>query len=76
MIFLQDPMDAHPHKVDIDCLNRQANVYDVLVASNPASAYALTAVLRNALSRGKKGMIRSFFKTEYSSAVGEYIKSM
>jgi len=74
MIFLQDPMDAHPHTVDIESLNRQANVHDVLVAGNCSSAYAMTAVLRTALRFGKKGMIGSFFKTEYTPAVTEYFK--
>jgi len=72
MIFMQDPMDAHPHQSDIACLNRLANVYDVLVATNPMSAYALTAVLRLALQKGKKGMIASFFRTEYSPSVDEF----
>lgn len=74
MIFLQDPMDAHPHTADIECLNRQANVHDVLVAGNPSSAYAMTAVLRTALRKGNKGMIGSFFRTEYTPAVTEYFK--
>jgi len=72
MIFMQDPMDAHPHQVDIDCLNRLSHVHDVLVATNPCSAYALTAVFRLALRKGKKGMIASFFQTEYSPSVAEF----
>jgi len=71
---MQDPMDAHPHQADIDCLNRQANVHDIVQASNPSSAYGVMGVLRIALSTGNKGMLASFFETEYSPSVVEYKK--
>lgn len=74
MIFLQDPMDAHPHQADIECLNRQANVHDVYVANNPESAYAMTKVLRRALKKGNKSRISSFFETKKSPSVAEYKK--
>jgi len=72
LIFFQDPMQAHSDQVDIDSLNRLAHVHDVFVATNPASAYALIAVFRLALTKGDSGMIASFFKTEYSPSVEEY----
>lgn len=72
MIFLQDPMDAHPHRADIDCLARQANVHDILQASNPASAYGMMGMLRMALRLGNKGLLASFFETEYSPSVLEF----
>lgn len=72
MIFMQDPMDAHPHQADIDCLNRQANVHDVIQASNPSTAYGIMGVLRMALRSGNKGILAPFFETEYSPSVAEY----
>ena len=71
MIFLQDPMDAHPHRADIDCLNRQANVHDIVQASNPASAYGMMGMFRMALRAGDRGLLASFFETEYSPSVLE-----
>lgn len=53
MIFFQDPMDAHPHSADIDCLNRQALVHNVITFNNPASAYAGMFTFREALKHGK-----------------------
>jgi len=72
MIFFQDPMYAHPHQADIDCLNRQALVHDVLFVNNPTSAYAVTAAFRLALRKGSKGIISSFFHTKRSPCVAEY----
>merc|ERR1712232_831175 len=72
IIFLQDPMYAHPHQADIDCLNRQALVHEIIVASNPASAYAITAAFRFALRKGKKEILSSFFRTNQSPCVLEY----
>lgn len=72
MIFLQDPMYAHPHQADIDCLNRQALVYDVLFATNLATAHAVTAALRFALRKGDKELLSSFFFSNPSPCVAEY----
>lgn len=72
MIFLQDPMDAHPHQADIECLNRQGIVHDILQASNVSSAYGMITVLRNALKTGNREIISTFFQTEYSPSVAEY----
>jgi len=73
-IFLQDPMDAHPHRADIDCLNRQANVHDILQASNPSTAYGMIGMLRMALRSGNRGLLASFFETEYSPSVVEFLE--
>ena len=72
IVFLQDPMDSHPHQADIACLNRLAHVHDVLFACNPCSANAMATVLRVALQTGNKEMIAPFFKSQYSPSVMEY----
>ena len=72
MIFLQDPMDSHPHQADIACLNRQANVHDILVANNPSSANGMMGTLRMALMTGNVKNVSSFFNTKYSPSVEEY----
>lgn len=72
LVFLQDPMDNHPHQADIDCLNRQCNVHDVYVANNPASAYAMMTILRLSLQTGVRSRMSSFFKTNISPSVLEY----
>ena len=65
-------MNTHPHQTDIACLNRLAHVHDILIAGNPASAYAMTAVFRKAFSTGERDMIASFFDTKISPSVPEY----
>lgn len=65
--------DTHPHQADIACLNRQANIHDVVVAHNPHSAYAMTEMMRHCLERGVQ--MPSFFKTKKSPSVAAYTKS-
>jgi len=72
-IFFQDPMSAHPHQADIECLSRQANVHNVLMMPNPATAYACMESMRIALKDGRAEIIPSFFKTLQSPSVAEYI---
>jgi len=74
LVFLQDPMDSHPHHADIACLNRQANVHGIIQANNLSSAYGMMGALRMALMTKSKGLLRSFFETEYSPCVMEYKK--
>jgi len=73
-IFFQDPMSAHPHSADIECLARQANVHNIIMTPNPSSAYALMTTLRVALEEGKAELIPSFFETLKSPSVNEYKK--
>lgn len=41
VIFLRDPLTAHPHEPDIAALMKICDVYNVPLATNPASAQAL-----------------------------------
>jgi len=72
IIFFVDPMSAHPHQCDIDSLIRLANVGNVMLASNPATAESLLHLLRLALEEGKREMFPSFFYTLESPSVPEY----
>ena len=45
VVFLVDPLYAHPHEPDIQGLLRICNVYDVPVATNPAAARLLICCL-------------------------------
>jgi len=38
VIFFRDPLEKHPHEPDIFMLMRVCDVYDVPLATNPASA--------------------------------------
>jgi len=71
-VFFQDPMSAHPHTADIECLNRQANVHNIIMMSNPATAFAVLTTLRIALKEGRAELIPSFFQTLESPSVAEY----
>jgi len=72
IIFFQDPMNAHPHRADIDCLVRQALVHNTMLAENPTSAYMLAQCLRNALVNSKAELIPSFFFSLQSPTVEAY----
>jgi hypothetical protein len=74
MIFFQDPMNAHPHQSDIDCLCRQAIVHNIMMVGNPASALMMMTTLRVALNENKPELIPSFFCTLQSPSVGGYKK--
>ena len=74
MIFFQDPMSAHPHQSDIDCLCRQAIVHNTMIANNPTSALMMMTTLRVALKENMPELIPSFFCTLQSPSVGEYKK--
>lgn len=41
VIFFRDPLEKHPHEADIFMLTRVCDVYDVPLATNPASASLL-----------------------------------
>mmetsp|Transcript_25318 Transcript_25318/g.37468 ORF Transcript_25318/g.37468 Transcript_25318/m.37468 type:complete len:96 (+) Transcript_25318:85-372(+) len=73
MLFFQDPMSAHPHQSDIDCLCRQALVRNVMSCNTPTSAYMLINTLRTALhGEGRPELIPSHFFTLQSPSVVAY----
>lgn len=72
MIFFQDPMDSHPHDADIACLNRQALIYNVPTAVNPASGLMMINQLRMALMDNKPQYMPSFFFTLQCPSVQAY----
>ncbi len=45
LIFLQDPLTAMPHDVDIKSLTRLATLYDILFAPNLRTADAVLAAI-------------------------------
>jgi len=45
VIFLVDPLDVHPHQVDVSMLLRLCNVHNVPVATNEAMAEILLKTL-------------------------------
>jgi len=49
VIFLRDPLTAHPHEPDISALLRLCDVHDVPLATNLASADAVLDELVRAL---------------------------
>ena len=71
-IFFIDPMDAHPHSADIDCLCRQGNVHNILMMNNPNTAHVTLNALRLGLKLGRIEMMPSFFFDLESPSVKEY----
>lgn len=73
MLFFQDPMSAHPHQCDIDCLVRQALVHNTMMANTPTSAVMMMQVFRMALhGHGMPELMPSFFFTLQSPAVAAF----
>ena len=73
MLFFQDPMCAHPHQSDIECLCRQALVHNTMIANTPTSAYMMMHTFRSALENdGRPELIPSFFFSLQSPAVELY----
>ncbi len=50
VIFLVDPLYAHPHEPDIQSLLRVCNVHDVPIATNAATAEAVICALAQKLA--------------------------
>jgi methylglyoxal synthase len=48
IIFFRDPLTAQPHEPDVSALLRVCDVHDVPLATNPATAEAVVARLREA----------------------------
>lgn len=47
VFFFRDPLDKHPHEPDINMLMRICDVYNVPLATNPATAEGLLKGLEN-----------------------------
>ena len=45
VVFLVDPLDVHPHQVDVSMLVRICNVHDIPLATNVATAELLLKAL-------------------------------
>ncbi|GFH59680.1 methylglyoxal synthase-like protein [Chaetoceros tenuissimus] len=71
-IFFIDPMDAHPHSADIECLVRQGNVHNIMMLNNPTTAHIALNAMRVALKMGRVEMIPSFFFDLESPSVEAY----
>jgi hypothetical protein len=67
-------MDAHPHSCDIECLNRQGNVYNIIMCPNPTTAKTMVFAMEMALKKGCQDWIPSFFEDLESPSVHEYKK--
>mmetsp|Transcript_1432 Transcript_1432/g.3655 ORF Transcript_1432/g.3655 Transcript_1432/m.3655 type:complete len:502 (-) Transcript_1432:756-2261(-) len=73
LLFFQDPMTSHPHQCDIDCLVRQAQVNNTVIATTPTTALAIVELFKMALmGSGKPELIPSFFLTTQSPTVLAY----
>ena len=71
-IFFIDPMDAHPHSADIECLVRQGNVHNIVMMNNPTTAHVCLSSLRVAMKMGRVEMFPSFFFDLESPSVAAY----
>jgi len=47
VIFFRDPLDKHPHDVDISMLMRLCDVHDVPLATNYRSAHIMVKYFKN-----------------------------
>jgi hypothetical protein len=73
LLFFQDPMTAHPHQADIDCLTRQAVVHNTIIATTPTTAMSIMQVFRMALiGEGMAELLPSFFVSLQSPSVAAY----
>jgi hypothetical protein len=61
--FFQDPMDAHPHSCDIECLNRQGNnIHIIIMCPKHTTAKTGVVAMEMALKEGRQDWIPSFFE--------------
>jgi methylglyoxal synthase len=73
ILFFQDPMTAHAHQVDIECLVRQALVHNTVMATTPTTAMIIMELFKMALiGEGRPEIIPSFFFTLQSPTVQAY----
>ena len=47
VVFFRDPLDKHPHDVDISMLMRLCDVHEVPLATNYKSAHILVKYFKN-----------------------------
>ena len=47
VIFFRDPLDKHPHDVDVSMLMRLCDVHDVPLATNYKSAHIIVSYLKD-----------------------------
>lgn len=50
VVFLVDPLNAHPHEPDIQGLQRICNVHDIPLATNEATAHLLVTGIAAAMN--------------------------
>ena len=50
VIFFRDPLTAQPHEPDVSALLRVCDVHQIPLATNPATAEAILAWLRDTLA--------------------------
>lgn len=53
VLFFRDPLDAHPHEPDVQMLMRVCDVYNIPLASNPATATMILDTLAAATPEHK-----------------------
>ena len=70
-----DPISSHPHEADITSLIRLENVYILPIMINSSAAHAFAYMLEEALAKGDRKMIPSFFSTLESPSVAVYKES-
>lgn len=57
LIFFVDPLSSMPHDVDVKALTRLATVYDVPMASSPATANLIAAGIRTGALSAALGQV-------------------
>lgn len=53
VLFFRDPLDAHPHEPDVQMLMRVCDVYNIPLATNPATATMILDTLAAATPEHK-----------------------
>ena len=67
VIFLRDPLMAHPHEPDVSALLRVCDVHNVPLATNIASAEAVLYLLSKQLEALEKHYTEAQFVSEMAS---------
>ena len=72
VIFMVDPLTAHPHQADVDSFQRLCHIYDIPLALNLSTAQSL--VLSLSASIDDSSVLPSMYKTLESPVVLEYTR--